>query len=281
MGESTYRERPGGVTGCCPAPAAVQTEALVGDDPEQTTTPESLRVGLALDLEHVERQQDDLTNANQRTSSRVHDGLAVALAECLVEGVAVVSGEVVACEGLSAVLVDALEDLWSIVRPCCWASRNGSYLVCSGVSETREQRQEATADRGIGGVPEDDLVQVRRRLDLADVAHEALRCGVDGVEDHELSETGASCTILDTISHAPSIDVPAPRNRAVLDSRLYSLADELVPAATWATFATASDGVGDIAKCAEERETMQLEGPRSQTRRDTANGYRRRTEATR
>jgi len=67
----------------------------------------------------------------------------------------------------------------------------------------------------------------------------------------------------------------------VLDSRLYSLADELVPAATWATFATASDGVGDIAKCAEERETMQLEGPRSQTRRDTANGYRRRTEATR
>jgi hypothetical protein len=60
----------------------------------------------------------------------------------------------------------------------------------------------------------------------------------------------------------------------VLDSRLYSLADELVPAATWATFATASDGVGDIANCAGEGETMQLVGPRSQTRRDTANGYR-------
>jgi hypothetical protein len=122
----------------------------------------------------------------------VHDGLAVALAECLVEGVAVVLGEVVAREGLSAVLVDALEDLWSIVRPCRWASRIGSYLVRSSVSEAREERQEATADGGIGSVPEDDLVQVRRRLDLADIAHEALGCGVDGVEDHELSETGAS-----------------------------------------------------------------------------------------
>jgi hypothetical protein len=189
---STYRERPGGVAGGCPAPAAVQTEALVGDDPEQTTAPECVGVGLALDLEDVERQQDDLTNANQRTSSRVHDGLAVALAECLVEDVAVVPGEVVACEGLAAVLVDALEDLWSIVRRCCWTSRDGSYLVRSGVSETWEERQEATADRGIGRVPEDDLVQVRRRLDLADIAHEALGCRVDGVEDHELSETGAS-----------------------------------------------------------------------------------------
>jgi hypothetical protein len=39
---------------------------------------------------------------------------------------------------------------------------------------------------------------------------------------------------------------PAPKNRAVLDSLLNSLADELVPAATCATFATASDGMGDI-----------------------------------
>lgn len=192
MSGSTYREGTGGVTGCCPAPAAVQTKALVGNDPEQATAPESLGVGLALDLEDVERQQDDLTNANQRTSSRVHDGLAVAAAEGLVEGVAVVSGEVVACEGLSAVLVDALEDLRSTVRRCDGPSRSGSYLVRSGVSEAREQRQEATADRGIGRVPEDDLVQVRRRLDLADVAHEALGCRVDGVEDHELSETGTS-----------------------------------------------------------------------------------------
>lgn len=46
----------------------------------------------------------------------MHDGLAVALAECLVEEVAVVPGEVVARKGLSAVLVDALEDLAVLVR---------------------------------------------------------------------------------------------------------------------------------------------------------------------
>lgn len=46
---------------------------------------------------------------------------------------------------------------------------------------------------------------------------------------------------------------PAPKNRAELDSLLYSLADELVPAATCATFATASDGVGDIAMEKEGR----------------------------
>jgi hypothetical protein len=46
----------------------------------------------------------------------VHDSLAVTLAERLVKGVAVVPGKVVACEGLSAVLVDALEDLYNIVR---------------------------------------------------------------------------------------------------------------------------------------------------------------------
>lgn len=51
-----------------------------------------------------------------------------------------------------------------------------------------------------------------------------------------------------------------------MDSRLYSVADELVPAATWATFATASDGVGDIVTCAGEGETMQWQGRRGQTR---------------
>ena len=108
---STYRERTRRVTGCCPAPATVQTEALVGDDPEQSTSTESLGVGLALDLEHVERQQDDLTDTNQGTGGCVHDGLAIALAERLVEDVTVVPGEVVASERLSTVLVDALEDL--------------------------------------------------------------------------------------------------------------------------------------------------------------------------
>lgn len=63
---------------------------------------------------------------------------------------------------------------------------------------------------------------------------------------------------------------PAPKNRAVLDSLLYSLAEELVPAATCATFATASEGVGDMV-AAKERLCNQ-EGPGKQTR-DTTNGY--------
>ena len=49
---------------------------------------------------------------------------------------------------------------------------------------------------------------------------------------------------------------PAPKNRAVLDSLLNSLADELVPAATCATFATASDGVGDIARKNEKYDAI-------------------------
>ena len=189
----TYRERTRRVTGCCPAPATVQTEALVGDDPEQTASTESLGVGLALDLENVERQQDDLTDTNQGTGGGVHDGLAVALAECLVEGVAVVPGEVVASERLSTVLVDALEDLRITVSPSLISVNcRASYLVGGGVTETREEREESAGNRRIGSVSEDDLVQVRSRLNLADIAHETLGCGVDRVEDHELSKTRTS-----------------------------------------------------------------------------------------
>lgn len=40
--------------------------------------------------------------------------------------------------------------------------------------------------------------------------------------------------------------LPAPKTLAVLDSLLYTVADDLVPAAASATFATASDGEGVI-----------------------------------
>ena len=42
----------------------------------------------------------------------MHDCFASARAEGGVELVAVVEGEVVPCEGLAAVFVDSLEDLW-------------------------------------------------------------------------------------------------------------------------------------------------------------------------
>lgn len=79
---------------------------------------------------------------------------------------------------------------------------------------------------------------------LADVAHQTLRGGVDGVEDHELrnSRTPFTCQLRSLV--APLAIVPAPRTLAVLDSLLYTFADDSVPAATCATFATASVGDG-------------------------------------
>ena len=107
----TYRKRSRRVTGRSPSPATVEAKALVGNNLEEATSPEGLRVGLTLDLEHVQRQKDNLSNTNHGTCGRVHDGLAVALSECAVEAVTVVLGKVVADERLTAELVDSLEDL--------------------------------------------------------------------------------------------------------------------------------------------------------------------------
>jgi len=117
----------------------------------------------------------------------VHDGLAIALAECLVEDVAVVPGEVIASERLSAVLVDALED-----------------LVGSGVTETREEREESAGNRSIGSVSEDDLVQVRSRLDLATLLM------------RRLAVVSTGWKIMSSARPAH----PAPKKRAVFDSLL-------------------------------------------------------------
>lgn len=55
----------GSVAGGGPAPAAVEAETLVGNDLEDTAAAEGLGVGLALDLEDVQRQEDNLTNTDQ------------------------------------------------------------------------------------------------------------------------------------------------------------------------------------------------------------------------
>jgi hypothetical protein len=107
----TYRKRSRRVTCRSPSPAAVEAKALVGNNLEETASPEGLRVGLTLDLEHVQWQKDNLSNTNHGTCGRVHDGFAGALSERAVEAVAVVLGEVVADERLAAKLVDSLENL--------------------------------------------------------------------------------------------------------------------------------------------------------------------------
>lgn len=110
-GTTEEGERARGVSGCGPTPSAVETETLILDDLEHTTAAEGLGVGLALDLENVKREEDDLADTDQTTGKRVHDGLTCLLAEGILEVLAVVLPEEVARNGLATVLVYSLEDL--------------------------------------------------------------------------------------------------------------------------------------------------------------------------
>lgn len=109
---ATSEERKGArsVTRGRPARTAVQAHSLIGDDAHEAAVAESFWVGLALDLEHVEGQQDDLADADERAGRGVQDGFAGALAEGAVEFGGVVLREVVAHERLAAVLVYPLQD---------------------------------------------------------------------------------------------------------------------------------------------------------------------------
>lgn len=66
----THSKRTRRVTGRRPTPATVQSEALVPDDLEHATATERLWVCLALDLEHVEGEQDDLSDTDQTACCR-------------------------------------------------------------------------------------------------------------------------------------------------------------------------------------------------------------------
>lgn len=73
------------------------------------------------------------------------------------------------------------------------------------------------------------------------------------MEDHELRDTGASSQLSAKSSKVPLKNIPAPRNRAAVDSFLNSFADDDVPAATAATFVTASDADGAMTIVNRER----------------------------
>lgn len=152
-GEKTYSKGTGGVAGSSPAPAAVQAETLVAHNADDTTATEGLGVRLALDLEDVERQQDNLTNADQTASRRVQNSLAGLGAEHVLEALAVVDGQVVTDHGLATVLVHTLQ-----------------HLVAGGVAETGEQGDELGASRGRGLALEDDLVELLGVGDLQGVS---------------------------------------------------------------------------------------------------------------
>lgn len=138
----------------------------------------------------------------------MHDGLAIAIAECAIEASAVVCCKVVPDEGLAAELVHTLENL-TLSIAVSTTTHFRTYFVGRSVSETGEEREESSGDRGRGRVSEYDFVKVRCRLNLplqlgtfghrdcvagylANVAHQPLRRGVDGVKDHELRNAGRS-----------------------------------------------------------------------------------------
>lgn len=58
-------ERSGGISGSSPSPTTVETESLICNDLEDTTSAEGLGVCLTLDLEDVQGQQDNLTDTDQ------------------------------------------------------------------------------------------------------------------------------------------------------------------------------------------------------------------------
>jgi len=101
----THRERSGRVARRRPVPPAIQRPALVPHDSRKAPISERLRVRLPLDLEHVERQEHDLADADQRAGGRVRHRLAVLRAEYVDELLLEAAVQRIVDEGLPAKLV--------------------------------------------------------------------------------------------------------------------------------------------------------------------------------
>lgn len=75
-GGEAYSEGARGVTGGSPASTTVQTHTLIGNNLEKATATEGFGVSLTLNLKNIQREQNDLSNADQTKSSRVRCILA-------------------------------------------------------------------------------------------------------------------------------------------------------------------------------------------------------------
>lgn len=62
---STYRERSRSVTSSCPASTAVQPHTLIFDNLKESPPSKSFGVGLSLDLQDIQWEQNDFSNSNQ------------------------------------------------------------------------------------------------------------------------------------------------------------------------------------------------------------------------
>lgn len=117
------------VSGHGPAPTVVERETLVLDDLQEPSTLERLWVCLSLDLQDVQRQEDNLTNTDKGPSGRGKQGLPGLGAEGVVEVLLEVPGQELLGDRLTPVLVDSLQD-----------------LVAGGVSQPWEQGEESLAE---------------------------------------------------------------------------------------------------------------------------------------
>jgi hypothetical protein len=63
--KGTYSKRSRSVTGSSPSSTTVQSHTLIRNDLEETTATESFGVRLSLDLEDVQRKQNDLSDTDQ------------------------------------------------------------------------------------------------------------------------------------------------------------------------------------------------------------------------
>ena len=185
----TYSKRTRGVTSGSPASTAVEPHALVGNNLEETTSTEGLRVCLSLDLQDIKRKKDNFTNTNQTSfrprqqacvrqaiiqiflpsSSGVHDGLSGSLSKGIVKCGAVVLSQVVTRKRLATIFVDSLHNLCgNKISQLNRVSVFGfsTYLIPSSISQTREEGSEFTDKRGTGIILEDNLVEGAGGRDL-------------------------------------------------------------------------------------------------------------------
>lgn len=69
FGNDTDSERTGSVTGSGPASTPVEAHTLIGDNLEQATATEGLGVCLTLDLQNIQREQNDFSDTDQAGGS--------------------------------------------------------------------------------------------------------------------------------------------------------------------------------------------------------------------
>jgi hypothetical protein len=137
------------IPGSGPACTTVEPHTFISNDAEEASITECFRVCLAFDLEDVQGKEDDFADTDHRAGRCIEDRLSCAFAEGLIEVLRVVEREVIANEGLTAVLVYSLED-----------------FVAGGIAETGEEGGELSSDRRRGIFFKDNIVEGGDRGDL-------------------------------------------------------------------------------------------------------------------